>query len=107
MQEQDQREHEAEILAEVAELQTEVAEDYERKMVEYRTNLEEWRSWRRKQVPESMTGVNQTVTSIYSFISKTVLMIAFRKLSRRSRRRKDSSLTVRKKMRRMSTARKS
>ncbi|KAK3518815.1 hypothetical protein QTP70_014874 [Hemibagrus guttatus] len=47
--EQDQREHEAEILAEVAELQTEVAEDYERKMVEYRRNLEEWRSWRRKQ----------------------------------------------------------
>lgn len=80
MREQDQREHEAEILAEVAELQTEVAEDYERKMVEYRRNLEEWRSWRRKQVPESTTGDNQTVTSIYSFISKTVLIIAFRKL---------------------------
>ncbi|KAF4078510.1 hypothetical protein AMELA_G00199970 [Ameiurus melas] len=45
----DEREHEAEILAEVAELQTEVAEDYERKMVEYRRHLEEWRSWRRKQ----------------------------------------------------------
>lgn len=47
----DEREHEAEILAEVAELQTELAEDYERKMVEYRRHLEEWRSWRRKQVP--------------------------------------------------------
>ncbi|XP_053499289.1 coiled-coil and C2 domain-containing protein 2A isoform X3 [Ictalurus furcatus] len=45
----DEREHEAEILAEVAELQTELAEDYERKMVEYRRHLEEWRSWRRKQ----------------------------------------------------------
>ncbi|KAK2824932.1 hypothetical protein Q7C36_018859 [Tachysurus vachellii] len=47
--EQDEREHEAEILAEVAELQTEIAEEYERKMEEYRRNLEEWRSWRRKQ----------------------------------------------------------
>ncbi|XP_060793645.1 coiled-coil and C2 domain-containing protein 2A isoform X1 [Neoarius graeffei] len=47
--EQDEREHEAEILAEVAELQTEATEDYERKMVEYRRHLEEWRSWRRKQ----------------------------------------------------------
>ncbi|KAM9445041.1 coiled-coil and C2 domain-containing protein 2A [Clarias gariepinus] len=45
----DEREHEAEILAEVAEVQTELAEDYERRMVEYRSQLEEWRSWRRKQ----------------------------------------------------------
>lgn len=56
--EQDEREHEAEILAEAAELQTEVAEEYERKMEEYRRNLEEWRSWRRKQVPECTAGVN-------------------------------------------------
>lgn len=47
----DEREHETEILAEVAELQTEAVEDYERKVVEYRRHLEEWRSWRRKQVP--------------------------------------------------------
>ncbi|TSL61151.1 Coiled-coil and C2 domain-containing protein 2A [Bagarius yarrelli] len=46
---QDTREHEAEILAEVAELQIEVAEDHERKTIEYRRHLEEWRSWRRKR----------------------------------------------------------
>ncbi|XP_046725486.1 coiled-coil and C2 domain-containing protein 2A isoform X2 [Silurus meridionalis] len=45
----DEREHEAEISAEVSELHAEAVEDYERKMVEYRRRLEEWRSWRRKQ----------------------------------------------------------
>lgn len=47
---QDEQSHEAEVLAEVTELQTEAAEDYESKMAEYRGHLEEWRSWRRKQV---------------------------------------------------------
>ncbi|XP_037397529.1 coiled-coil and C2 domain-containing protein 2A isoform X2 [Pygocentrus nattereri] len=45
----DEREQEAEILAEVAELKAESEEDYERKMSEYRRQLEEWKSWRRKQ----------------------------------------------------------
>ncbi|KAI4894240.1 hypothetical protein NFI96_025429 [Prochilodus magdalenae] len=45
----DEREQEAEILAEVTELQAESEEEHERKMSEYRRQLEEWKSWRRKQ----------------------------------------------------------
>ncbi|XP_072553436.1 coiled-coil and C2 domain-containing protein 2A isoform X3 [Salminus brasiliensis] len=44
----DEQEQEAEILAEVAELQAECEEDYERKLSEYRRQLEEWKSWRKK-----------------------------------------------------------
>ena len=46
----DERECEAEILAEVSELQAESREDYERKVAEYKTHLEEWKTWKKKQV---------------------------------------------------------
>ncbi|XP_042564766.1 coiled-coil and C2 domain-containing protein 2A isoform X2 [Clupea harengus] len=45
----DERECEAEILAEVSELQAESREDYERKVAEYKTHLEEWKTWKKKQ----------------------------------------------------------
>ncbi|XP_062871722.1 coiled-coil and C2 domain-containing protein 2A [Trichomycterus rosablanca] len=45
----DEREHENDILAEVAELRMEMMEDFERRMSEYRKHLEKWKSWRRKQ----------------------------------------------------------
>ncbi|XP_076840623.1 coiled-coil and C2 domain-containing protein 2A isoform X3 [Brachyhypopomus gauderio] len=45
----DELEHEAEVQAEVTELRAECAEDHEKKMIEYRRQLEEWKSWRRKQ----------------------------------------------------------
>ncbi len=49
----DEREYEDEILAEVVELEAESEEDYQRKLVEYKKQLEEWKLWRRKQVPTS------------------------------------------------------
>ncbi|KAL6107585.1 cc2d2a [Pungitius sinensis] len=45
----DEREHEEEILSEVVELEAEMEETYERKLVEYEKQLEEWKLWRRKQ----------------------------------------------------------
>ncbi|XP_047443097.1 coiled-coil and C2 domain-containing protein 2A isoform X3 [Mugil cephalus] len=45
----DEREYEAEILAEVVELEVENDEDYQKKLTEYQKQLEEWKLWRRKQ----------------------------------------------------------
>ncbi|XP_073331790.1 coiled-coil and C2 domain-containing protein 2A [Pagrus major] len=45
----DEREYEDEILAEVVELEAESEEDYQRKLAEYKKQLEEWKLWRRKQ----------------------------------------------------------
>ncbi|XP_034566120.1 coiled-coil and C2 domain-containing protein 2A isoform X2 [Notolabrus celidotus] len=45
----DEREYEDEILAEIVELEAESEEDYQRKLAEYRRQLEEWKLWRRKQ----------------------------------------------------------
>ncbi|XP_059197951.1 coiled-coil and C2 domain-containing protein 2A isoform X1 [Centropristis striata] len=45
----DELEYENEILAEVVELEAEVEEDYQRKLAEYKKQLEEWKLWRRKQ----------------------------------------------------------
>ncbi|XP_031724303.1 coiled-coil and C2 domain-containing protein 2A isoform X1 [Anarrhichthys ocellatus] len=45
----DEREHEDEILTEVMELEAEMEEVYQRKLAEYRKQLEEWKLWRRKQ----------------------------------------------------------
>ncbi|XP_042339465.1 coiled-coil and C2 domain-containing protein 2A isoform X2 [Plectropomus leopardus] len=47
--ESDEREYEDEILAEVVELEAETEEDYQRKLAEYKKQLEEWKLWRRKQ----------------------------------------------------------
>lgn len=47
----DEREYEKEIQAEVVELEVECEEDYQRKLAEYKKQLEEWRLWRRKKVP--------------------------------------------------------
>lgn len=58
---QDKQNHEAEVLAELTELQTEAAEDYERKMAEYRGHLEDWRSWRRKQVALLINNNNKKI----------------------------------------------
>ncbi|KAI3369014.1 hypothetical protein L3Q82_025986 [Scortum barcoo] len=44
----DEQEYEDEILAEVVELEAESEEDYQRKLVEYKKQLEEWKLWRRK-----------------------------------------------------------
>ncbi|XP_039985612.1 coiled-coil and C2 domain-containing protein 2A isoform X2 [Xiphias gladius] len=45
----DEREYEDEILAEVLELEAESEEDYQRKLAEYKKQLEEWKLSRRKQ----------------------------------------------------------
>lgn len=47
----DEREYEDEILAEVVELEAESEEDYQRKLTQYKKQLEDWKLWRRKQVP--------------------------------------------------------
>ncbi|XP_076014347.1 coiled-coil and C2 domain-containing protein 2A isoform X2 [Genypterus blacodes] len=45
----DEREFEAEIFAEVMEVEAENEEDYQRKLAQYKKQLEEWKLWRRKQ----------------------------------------------------------
>ncbi|XP_053178319.1 coiled-coil and C2 domain-containing protein 2A [Scomber japonicus] len=45
----DEREFEDEILAEVVELEAESEEDYQKKLSEYKKQLEEWKLWRGKQ----------------------------------------------------------
>ena len=57
----DEREYEDEILAEVVELEAESEEDYQRKLAEYKKQLEEWKLWRRKQVPARATLINQQI----------------------------------------------
>lgn len=47
----DEREYKDEILAEVVELEAESEEDYQKKLSEYKKQLEEWKLWRGKQVP--------------------------------------------------------
>lgn len=46
----DEREYENEILAEVLEVEAESEENNQRKLAEYKKQLEEWKLWRRKQV---------------------------------------------------------
>uniref|UniRef100_A0A672YAS7 Coiled-coil and C2 domain containing 2A n=1 Tax=Sphaeramia orbicularis TaxID=375764 RepID=A0A672YAS7_9TELE len=45
----DEREYEREIMAEVVELEAEKEEEYQRKLAEYKKQLEEWKLWRKKQ----------------------------------------------------------
>ncbi|XP_026201331.1 coiled-coil and C2 domain-containing protein 2A isoform X2 [Anabas testudineus] len=45
----DEQEYEDEILAEIVELEAESEEEYQRKLTEYKKQLEEWKLWRRKQ----------------------------------------------------------
>uniref|UniRef100_A0A8C8LP92 C2 domain-containing protein n=1 Tax=Oncorhynchus tshawytscha TaxID=74940 RepID=A0A8C8LP92_ONCTS len=45
----DEQDHEAEIQAEVDELQGEMEEDYQKKVTEYKRQQEEWKAWRRKR----------------------------------------------------------
>lgn len=46
----DEHEYEKEILAELVELEVEQEEDYQRKLLEYKKQLEEWKLWRKKKV---------------------------------------------------------
>ncbi|XP_040413141.1 coiled-coil and C2 domain-containing protein 2A isoform X3 [Cygnus olor] len=48
-QRSDEKAYEAEIQAEINELIEEYMEEYEKKMEEYRTELQEWKSWRKAQ----------------------------------------------------------
>ncbi|XP_077440044.1 coiled-coil and C2 domain-containing protein 2A isoform X2 [Vanacampus margaritifer] len=45
----DEREYERDILSEVWELEAEGEVDYQRKMADYKKQLDEWKAWRRKQ----------------------------------------------------------
>lgn len=60
----DEREYEDDILAEVVELEAESEEDYQRKLSEYRKQLEEWKLWRRKQVPTRSRQINRPGISV-------------------------------------------
>lgn len=64
----DEREYEDEILAEVVELEAESEEDYQRKLAEYKTQLEEWKLWRRKQVPARATLINQQMLANCKYV---------------------------------------
>ncbi|XP_072295526.1 coiled-coil and C2 domain-containing protein 2A isoform X2 [Eucyclogobius newberryi] len=45
----DEQEYEREIMAEVIELEAESEQEYHRKMADYKTQLEKWKQWRKKQ----------------------------------------------------------
>ncbi|XP_072246111.1 coiled-coil and C2 domain-containing protein 2A [Leuresthes tenuis] len=45
----DEQQYEDEILSEVLELEAESEEDYQKKLAEYKKQLEEWKLWRKKQ----------------------------------------------------------
>lgn len=53
----DEREYEDEILAEIVELEAESEEDYQKKLMDYKKQLEEWKLWRRKQVQTHLPAV--------------------------------------------------
>lgn len=64
----DERLHEAEILAEVSELQAESREEHERKVAEYKKQHEEWKTWKKKQVCSFSTF---NLGEANSFLSRT------------------------------------
>lgn len=67
----DEHEHEKEILSEVVELEVEQEEDYQKKLLEYKKQLEEWKLSRRKKVHWPYASVEQRFTySPLSFASK-------------------------------------
>lgn len=47
----DELKYEEEILTEVSELKAESEGEYQKKLAEYHKQLEEWKLWRKKQVP--------------------------------------------------------
>lgn len=51
----DERKFEEEIMTEVLELEAESEEAYQKKLAEYNKQLEEWKLWRKKQVPIGWT----------------------------------------------------
>lgn len=57
----DEREYEKEIQAEVVELEVQCEEDYQRNLLEYKKQLEEWRLWRRKKVPIGARHIYQPI----------------------------------------------
>lgn len=88
----DERDHEAEIQAEVDELQGEMEEDYQKKVTEYKRQQEEWKAWRRKRVcftPKiKHGGLENPGLLIYIFYRIHFLML--RKPKRRRKKRKPS-----------------
>uniref|UniRef100_A0A3Q1IF17 C2 domain-containing protein n=1 Tax=Anabas testudineus TaxID=64144 RepID=A0A3Q1IF17_ANATE len=58
----DEQEYEDEILAEIVELEAESEEEYQRKLTEYKKQLEEWKLWRRKQRKKKKKGQGQEDT---------------------------------------------
>lgn len=47
----DEQQYEGEISAEIIETEAEFEDDYQRKLAEYKKQLEQWKLWRSKQVP--------------------------------------------------------
>lgn len=77
-QQSDEQEYEEEILAEAVELEAECEEDYQRKLAEYKKQLEEWKIWRRKQVEIGirfwivyLERHRQTLTRVYYIVQKS------------------------------------
>uniref|UniRef100_A0A8C9V647 Coiled-coil and C2 domain containing 2A n=1 Tax=Scleropages formosus TaxID=113540 RepID=A0A8C9V647_SCLFO len=56
-QSRDEQDFEEEIQMELVELQGELEEEYQRKISQYRQQLEEWKAWRKKQV-DLLTGAD-------------------------------------------------
>lgn len=59
----DEHEYEKEILAEVVELEVEQEEDFQKRLQEYKKQLEEWKLSRRKKVYGTYPSVEEHFTS--------------------------------------------
>lgn len=59
----DEHEYEKEILAEVVELEVEQEEDFQKRLLEYKKQLEEWKLSRRKKVYGTHPSVEEHFTS--------------------------------------------
>lgn len=108
----DEHEYEKEILAEVVELEVEQEEDYQRKLLEYKEQMEEWKLSRRKKVYESYLAVEERFTSTsLSFASKAASSqnrrvfspLRGRSNKRRAKRRNGRRMVTRKKSKKMTT----
>lgn len=104
----DDREYEKEILAEVVELEVEQEEDYQRKLLEYKKQLEEWKLLRRKKVYETYLAIEERFTSTPQSLLRTAVYsprLRGQSNKRRAKRRNGRCMATQKKKSKKTTTR--
>uniref|UniRef100_G3PLR0 DUF5523 domain-containing protein n=1 Tax=Gasterosteus aculeatus aculeatus TaxID=481459 RepID=G3PLR0_GASAC len=80
----DEREHEEEILSEVMEREAEMEETYQRKLVEYEKQLEEWKLWRRRQKAKKKKRKKRRRRKLWHRMTRRMMMMMMMKSGRRA-----------------------